>query len=253
MKSSEVLLKSINRILNFIVMVSLLVVGLFAAYALWDNNTVYAAAHDVQLEMMKIKPQLDAEDGHSFEELLKINKDVAAWVTVDNTNIDYPIVQGETNLTYVNTDVYGNFALAGTIFIDTRNNRDFTDTYSLLYGHDMAEGKMFGDIQLFKNESFFKSNRTGTLILPDRAYKLEIFSCILVNASDDKIFDPTVWQGDIQPLLDYAKSESLYLHDSIIDKVEQHNGEAQILALTTCTYEFTDARTVLLAYMVPIQ
>ena len=253
MKGSELFLRAANKTLNFIVMVALLFVVLYSSYALWDNNTVYAAALDVQLEMLKLKPDMDAEDGHSFEELLKINQDVVAWVTVDNTNIDYPIVQGKTNLTYVNLDVYKNFALAGSIFVDIRNNRDFTDTYSLLYGHDMAEGKMFGDIQLFKKESFFKSNRTGTLILPDRAYKLEIFSCILVNASDDKIFDPTVWQGDIQPLLDYAKSESLYLHDSIIDKVEQHNGEAQILALTTCTYEFTDARTVLLAYMVPIQ
>lgn len=253
MKASEVFLQIANKTLNGIIMVALLTVALYAGYALWDNNTVYAAAEDIQLEMLKLKPQLEAEEGPSFEELLKINSDVVAWVTIDNTKIDYPIVQGETNLTYVNLDVYKNFALAGTIFIDTRNDRNFNDTYSLLYGHDMAGGRMFGDLQLFKQESFFEDNRTGSLILPDRAYQLEIFSCILVNASDDKIFDPTVWQGDIQPLLDYAKSESLYLHDSIIDKVEQHNGEAQILALTTCTYEFTDARTVLLAYMVPIQ
>jgi len=112
---------------------------------------------------------------------------------------------------------------------------------------------MFGDLQLFKQESFFEDNRTGSLILPDRAYQLEFFSCILVNASDDKIFDPTVWQGDIKPLLDYAREDSLYLNEVVLEEILQRNGDAQILALTTCTYEFTDARTVLLAYMVPIQ
>lgn len=251
MRGSEVFLKIANRTLNFIVMVALLVVGLYAAYALWDNNTVYAAAEDVQIQMQKIKPS--AENSHSFEELQKINQDVVAWVTVDNTNIDYPIVQGKTNLTYVNLDVYKNFALAGSIFVDTRNDRNFNDTYSLLYGHDMAGGKMFGDLQLFKEKSFFEANQTGTLILPDRVYELEIFSCVIVSSSDKKIFDPTVWQGDIQPLLDYTKAESLYLNAEVWEKTQQTNGEAQILALTTCTYEFTDARTVLLAYMVPIQ
>ena len=67
----------------------------------------------------------------SFEELLGINPDVCAWVTLDNTAIDYPVVQGEDNFTYVNTDVYGDFSLAGSIFLDVNCDKNFTDPYSL--------------------------------------------------------------------------------------------------------------------------
>lgn len=253
MKASELFLKIANKTINFSLMVTLLLVALYAAYALWDNQTVYAAVEDVQIEMKKIKPEITDEEGPSFEELLAINPDVSAWITIDNTNIDYPVLQGETNLTYFNKDVYGNFALAGSIYVDTRNNKDFTDIYSLLYGHNMAQGKMFGDLQLFKERAFFDKNREGTLILPDRVYDLEIFSCILVNASDDAIFNPTKWQDDIDPLLDFIKEKSLYLDEGIIKRIESSKDQAQIIALTTCTYEFTDARTVILAYMVPIQ
>jgi len=246
---SEKFLKTANRTLDFFVMLTLVLITVYAAYALWDNGMVYAAAENVQLEMQQLKPT--EENGHSFEELLKINPDVVAWVTLDDTNIDYPIVQGKDNMEYVNKNVYGDFALAGSIFLDSRNDRHFTDTYSLLYGHNMAEGKMFGDLQLYKEKEFFDAHLKGQLILPDTSYDLEIFSAILVNSSDDYIFDPNAWDGDIEPLLQYAEEESLFLQRDIFEKVQGLNGEAQILALTTCTYEFTDARTVLLAYMVP--
>ena len=120
----------------------------YSAYALWDNSQVYAAADNVQAELLQFKPKAGADNGASFEELLGINPDVCAWVTLDNTAIDYPVVQGEDNFTYVNTDVYGDFSLAGSIFLDVNCDKNFTDPYSLLYGHHMEESKMFGDLDL---------------------------------------------------------------------------------------------------------
>lgn len=152
------------------------VAGVYAAYALWDNNRIYSAANDVQADMVKIKPAVEEDGGASFEELLAINRDVCGWVTLDNTKIDHPVLQDSTNLTYINRDVYGNFALAGSIFLDTRNERDFSDAYSLLYGHHMENSGMFGDLDLYKDQTFFDENSAGMLILPDRAYNLEIFA-----------------------------------------------------------------------------
>lgn len=114
---SRIFLKAANSFLNFIVVFSLCIAATYAGYALWDNNQVYAAAENVQDSMIKMKPVVaEGEEGASFEELLAVNPDVCAWVSVDNTNIDFPILQGETNLSYINKDVYGNFALAGSIF-----------------------------------------------------------------------------------------------------------------------------------------
>ncbi|RBP64491.1 sortase B [Alkalibaculum bacchi] len=249
MKVSELILKVANGLISFVIILSLSLAGLYAAYALWDNSLIYAAVDDAQADMLKLKPQ---EDKPTFDELLAINPDVQAWLTLDNTNIDYPVLQGETNLNYINTDVYGNFALAGSIFLDSRNDGDFYDTYSLLYGHHMDNGKMFGDLSLYKEEAFFKENKTGTLILPDRVYKLEIYACLLVSSSEEAIFNPKRWQDNIDDLLQFADSNALYLNEVAIENaMNSTDGDPQILALTTCSSEFTDARTVILAVMEP--
>ena len=109
---SRWILTAANALVNLVVILCLSVAGIYAAYALWDNSRVYTAASDVQADMVKIKPAVEEEGGASFEELLAINPDVCAWVMVDNTKIDFPVLQGSTNLTYINRDVYGNFALA---------------------------------------------------------------------------------------------------------------------------------------------
>ena len=138
MKVSKILLKAANTIINFIVVLSLCAAGLYAVYALWDNNRIYAAAEDVQADMKKLKPDAD-QDKASFEELLAINPDVCAWVSLDNTKVDYPVLQGANNMIYLNQDVYGDFALAGSIFLDSRNDRTFSDRYSLWSSYEERE------------------------------------------------------------------------------------------------------------------
>ena len=258
MDINKAILKAANTLINTVVILALCLAGTYAGYALWDNNRVYAAAENVQADMIKLKPTVQSagegaeegeEAGADFAELLAVNPDVCAWVTLDNTGVDYPVLQGETNLTYINTDVYGNFALAGSIFLDSRNDKTFSEPYSLLYGHHMDNGRMFGDLDLYKEKKFFDENRTGTLILPDRVYELEIFSCMLISASEDAIFNPMQYQDDIDKLLDFAEQNSLFLHEDVLERISQSEEEVQILALSTCSSEFTDARTILLTVM----
>ncbi|MCD8380101.1 MAG: class B sortase [Lachnospiraceae bacterium] len=247
------ILKLLDSLMTLGVTLVLLVFGVYAVYALWDNNQVYAAADNVQADLLKIKPVVseDSEEGGaSFDELLAINEDVCGWITLDNTNIDYPILQGENILSYINTDVYGNFALAGSIFLDPANTTDFKDAYCLIYGHHMANHKMFGDLDLYEDEDFFNENTTGTLILPDRSYNLEIFAVLLVASSEDAIFSPGQWANDIEGLLKFAEANAAYLHEDTIAAL-RGDSNPQVLALSTCSSEFTDARTVVLTRMVP--
>lgn len=255
---SRFILKFANGLVSLCVGLALLISGLYAGYALWDNQQIYAAAEDVQADMIQLKPQISAaeeDSGPSFEELLAVNPDVCAWVSLDGTNVDHPVLQGETNFSYLNTDVYGNFALAGSIFLDTRCDRNFAeDQYHLLYGHNMASNGMFGDLKLYKDETFFEENRTGMLILPDRIYDLEIFACIVVASNDDYIFDPDRWQHDISGLMDYARENALHLREETLAEMESEieNGEIpHVLTFSTCSSEFTDARTILLTRMKP--
>ena len=201
------LLDFLNGIVSLIVGITLLAGGACAGYALWDNQQIYNAANGVQLEMRRLKPVVheeadeeEAEAGPSFDELLAINPDVCAWVTVDGTNIDQPVLRGETNYIYINTNVYGEFALCGSIFMDSRCDRDCTDPYILLYGHHMASHGMFGDLQLFKDEKFFSDNHTGTLLVPGKEIPFHIIACIVTEASNNSIFDPLVWYENITGL-----------------------------------------------------
>ena len=243
-------LRGLNALFSLIVLLCFFVVAAYAGYALWDNSQVYAAAENVRAEMRQLKPPEDpeGEEGPTFEELKAINPDVYAWVTLDNTNIDHPVVQGQDNLTYVNRDVYGNFALAGSIFLDSRNDSSFSDPYSLLYGHHMENSGMFGDLALYKEEDFFQENSTGYLITPEGVYDLEIFASLVVSASDQYIFDPEIWHTEEAAALAHVKENALYLRENIFQDLDENS---RILALSTCSGEFSDARTVVLAKMIP--
>lgn len=242
-------LRTADFLVSAVVVLFLLTAGAYSAYALWDNSQVYAAVDNVQADLLQFKPSADGENGASFEELLAINPDVKAWLTLDNTAIDYPVVQGETNFSYINTDVYGDFALAGSIFLDADCNGEFRDPYNLLYGHHMENSKMFGDIDLYKEEDFFNANTTGELILPDRTYHLEIFACLLVPASEDAIFEVERWDDDLSGLYQFAEDNALHTHPDTIRAMREAGDGVQVLAMSTCSTEFTDARTVLLAWM----
>jgi len=123
-----------NFAVNTVLALALLISGCYAAYALWDNNQVLSSAHDVQADMIKLKPEIAPPEGESvdntatFAALLTLNADVVGWLTMDNTRVDFPLLQGKDNLTYINRDVYGNFSLAGSIYLDSRNDPAFFDS-----------------------------------------------------------------------------------------------------------------------------
>ena len=251
MNASKWFLKAANSLISAVAALFLIVAGVYSAYALWDNMQVYAAVDDAMSELMELKPGLDEDNGPTFDELRKINPDVCAWLTLDNTEIDYPVLQGEDNLSYINTDVYGNFALSGSIFLDSGCDNTFHGKYSLLYGHHMANSKMFGDLDLYEEQEFFNENTTGTLLLPDRSYELEIFACLKVAASEDAIFTPQKWQTDTVGLLDFVKGNAMYIHQDTMNQIGTSEDFSQILAMSTCSSDFTDARTIILAVMKP--
>lgn len=254
---SKWFLRISHGIFNLILVCILLIFGTYAIYALWDNQQILHQAANVQQELLKLKPTVDLSSqddmegknsAADFSALLDINQDVRAWLTMDETRIDFPVVQGTNNLQYINMDVFGNFSISGSIFLDSRNQSDFSDKYSLLYGHHMEEGNMFGDLDLYKDQDFFRNHSTGILILPENAYRLDIISCMVVGASDELIFEPQYTRDYIEELLDYIEGDSLYLHEETLELLRKSE-EPRILALSTCSSEFTEARTVVLTWI----
>ena len=105
MKLSKLILLIANKFISLTIVLALSLAGTYAGYGLWDNNRIYAAAENVQDDMIKLKPIVDEEEKPSFEELMAINSDVVGWISLDNTKIDHPVLQGANNLSYINIDV----------------------------------------------------------------------------------------------------------------------------------------------------
>lgn len=237
-----------NKILSFIVVVFILLMLSYGGYSLWDTAMLYKNAY-VSNELLEFKPSLDEPDTPTFSELMKINSDVSGWLTIDDTHIDYPIVQGKDDMEYVNKDVYGNFALSGSIFMDSENASDFSDIYTLIYGHHMENGAMFGDVAEFADCTFFDLHKTGTLITKNgEAYEITIFACVKTDAYDVTIYYPAFHDHrNNQSLLEHIKEKAMNYRDIDI------RTDDSVVGLSTCDESSTNGRIVLFGKLTKIE
>ena len=241
MHTAAKLARAGDRLVSMIAAALILLMLLYGGYSLWDTAMVFQGAF-LGSDLLQFKPGVseDPDSNPTLEELQAINPDVLGWLTVDGTHIDYPVVIGETDMEYVNKDVYGEFALSGSIFLDSDNARDLSDAYTLVYGHHMDNGGMFGDVVEFVNADYFEAHPTGTLYLPDATYGIEFFACVEVDAFDSTIYDPKAQPaGDVSELLNYVNEiavQSRYIGVTPQDKV---------IGLSTCAEAETNGRVVL--------
>ena len=252
-KFAETLLKLFQRLLTSILLLLLFFSAAFAIYALWDNYRIYDSAREVQERIRQWKPAEtesgDAEDNsESFAGLRAVNPDVWAWLEMENTGIDYPVVQGSTNFSYMSLDIYGEYALAGSIFLDARNSWEPMDSYLLIYGHNVEEHRMFGDLTLYRKSHFFRENRDGRLILKGSIRKLRTIACLQAPEGEIRIFDPERVNADIDAMLDYVLQHSEQIDETLLQRARQLENP-HFLALTTCSEDSADSRTILLTIM----
>jgi sortase B len=232
-----------DRLLDAVISFFLIVTLLFGGFGLWDTWNIYHKA-GVDSELLKYKPFATGEDtpNPTLEELQKINEDVCAWLTVDDTNIDYPVVQGESNMEYLNWAVDKSFSLSGSIFLDYRNSNDFSDPYSLIYGHHMEGEVMFGEIPYFLESDYFQSHTTGTVFTIEHTYYIQWFACLETDAYDMKIYNPTVYtdQDSVADLLSYLEDSATQYRDIGVSASDR------LIALSTCATAGTDGRVILI-------
>jgi sortase B len=168
----------------------------------------------------------------------EINEDIIGWITIPRTKIDYPIAISDNNNRYLRSDLFGNYALAGSIFMDYRCQKDFSGFNSIIYGHNMKNDSMFGDLPLFCDIGFFDSNRYGTLFLKDCTYTLEFFAYMVIEKNDEMIYNPYAKSADRDDFIEYVREFARNYRE--LDTVER------VVILSTCSGD-GNARSVLLA------
>ncbi|QNM07085.1 class B sortase [Qiania dongpingensis] len=227
-----------NHILNAAAALLILILLLYGGYSLWDTVMVYQGAFAGE-ELLQYKPEGNQQENSTLEDLQEINPDVRAWLTVDGTHIDYPVVQGETNMEYINKDVFGEFSLSGSVFLDCRNQSDFSDGYNLLYGHHMDNGGIFSDVAEFTGQDYFKSHRTGTLYLSDETHSFLIFACVKTDAFDSLIFNPDGQEGQMDIFLAYIRENAVQYREIGVTASDP------IIGLSTCAEAETNGRVII--------
>jgi len=234
--SAKKFVKTIDKIVDLIAVLFLLSFLLYGGYSMWDNNQMYNRASPTAYAAYR--PMREEEMG--FEQLQAINPNVFGWITIFGTHIDYPLLQSDDNLRYVHTNARGEPARSGAIFLDFRNNQDFTDFNNIIYGHDMARDAMFGEIFRFEAEYFFGLHRYGMLFTGEKYYGIEFFSFLLVDAHDFEIYNPTVIDPELKEILIQR-----FFNEAIQYRELDVSIDDRLVVLSTCTQRITNGRHIL--------
>ena len=115
-------------------------------------------------------PQVD------FDSLRAVNPEIVAWLSIDDTNIDYPVVQHSDNDYYLHHLFTGEWNSSGCLFMDCNNLADFSDLHTIIYGHHMDNGSMFQNLMGYKGQSFYDEHPTAQLFTPGGTYTVEFFA-----------------------------------------------------------------------------
>jgi SrtB family sortase len=193
MKAIDLLFRIAHGVLRFVVVLTASLMLIYGAYVIFDTLCVERNAF-VSSELLKYKPTVTSVETveYSMQDLQKINDDVVGWLEIENTHIDYPVVQGEDELEYANKDPFGNHSITGSIYLSSGNDRNFDDFYNVIYGHNMDAGAMFGDIAKYLDKDYFEAHRTGMLYTNDKSYEFKIYAVLETDAYQSNIYSSNV-------------------------------------------------------------
>lgn len=217
------------NILTFICIVVICISG----YKIYTTLKDYKKADDVYSQLRNTKEN-SKDMTEAKKNLSSINSDYKLWISVEGTNIDYPVVQGSDNDFYLNHNFNKNYLPSGSIFLDYRNNLE-TDSNSVIYGHHMKNSTMFGQMEKFKDKDFFRNNKIITLKTDNTTYTYEIFAIGVYDADFGYNKVDFTNEDDFNNFIHKILSKSMYSRNIVTSK-------DQILTLSTCSYEYDNAR-----------
>lgn len=168
-----------------------------------------------------------------FAELKKVNDEIYAWVQVPDTNIDYPILQSETDdAFYLNHAFDKKYDVFGAVFTEKINKKDFTDFNTVVYGHNIKDGSFFQNLHKFEEEEFFNSHDTFTIYTETEKKTYKIFAAveysnkhILYNYDNQ---NPEEQKAFLQSLKESRSMKNHYRDDVTVDE------NSKIVTLSTC-------------------
>ena len=259
--------KTLGDVIRLIVMLAALAVFLYSGYTLYgfykeykkssdeyDNlENSYAADQEQESENIDNLEDDDAlqsisgqevrtvfEDGEEktlpvlknpidFTQLLSVNSDIVGWLRSRALDISYPVVQGKDNDYYLHRTFEKTDNFAGCLFVNSYNMGDFTDQNTIIYGHNMKNGSMFGKLKNFSDPEVFKKSRYFWIFTPDFIYQYRIFSASVVDKTG-LTYQISFTDDEFDQFISRAYSNSVVDNQGVTVTKED-----RIVTLSTCT------------------
>ncbi len=208
-----------------------------------SQQPVNQAAAAVQAENEEAPPALFID----FSRLKEINKDAAAWIDFPGQGISYPVAAGEDNAYYLNHTFRGNESSVGCIFADCRNSEILTDDNTILYGHNMKNGSMFGMLNRYEKEAYYKQYSFFDIYTPQETYRCRIVAACQMEAEG----------GNFPVEFETAEARSAFVQRLKAGtgygtvSLSEESGGGPLVMLSTCVGEDYEHRMVILAEAFP--
>ena len=227
-------MKRVRRIAGDIIIICLIGILAVSGYNIYEKRQEYRKAK-------KVYEEIPSKD---FEKLAEINPDVVAWLEYKPMDIDYPVVQGKDNELYLNMMFDGTWGGTGCPFVDYVCEDPFKQFNTIIYGHHMYDGSVFAKFSRLKEISYAEENPKFTLYLPDEVYDLEIWAFMNAPANSD-VYYTNIPDEDKADYIKSVKDEAIYTIGDVTT-------EDRLVVLSTCAYEFKNARYVVICKMVKV-
>lgn len=203
-----------------------------------NNNTVLKNTYNAKFEQTKVK----------LNYMKTKNKDFYGWITVPNTNIDYPMVQGEDDDFYLKHAFNGEYLPAGSIFVSYRNNDSIMKNHNtVIYGHNMTNGLMFNNVTKYLDEKFFNENANIEIATLEGIYTYEVFAIYQTDMYYSYIKTDFTSHKQFVEFANEMKSNSLFERKGI-----EFTETDRIITLSTCTNGYYTNRYCLQAKLISV-
>ncbi|MDK0709567.1 class B sortase [Clostridium perfringens] len=215
---------------------------LFCIFKIINKNISYYKDDIENKNLKKIISNYNKDEKTSSvdDKLMEINSDYKMWINVPNTNISYPVVQTTDNNYYLSHSFNKEPNNSGALFIYDKYNFK-TSQNLIIFGHNMRNNSMFASLTLFKNKNFFDKNSTIKIIMNEYIYEYQIFGVSTINANKFELKD--TFENE-EELFNYLNNLKIYANNW--DDLEV-DIDSKLLTLYTCSYDFNDARLIVIA------
>lgn len=207
-----------------------------------------------------VKPQVIAPIEVDFEGLREVNEEVTGWIYCEDTVINYPVMQADNNDKYLRHTYDGAYNIAGSIFVEGNNRRDFQDANTIIYGHHMQDGSMFATLDKWADQEYFEKHPEMWLLTPERDYRIVLLAGYHTSAYSDTYNIYQEFDDDFAAYLREALDRSdfsadlsqvFYVEDTPQGPQVTLDASGHYVVLSTCAYIFNNARYVIHGILVP--